>query len=516
MSATHWGKASIRDISAKVGSGATPKGGKEAYHQTGIPLIRSLNVRFEGFRHEGLAFLDSKQAGELGNVIVQPNDVLLNITGASIGRVTVAPDEMKGARVNQHVCIIRLVDGIEPSFLRWFLASPTQQAFIFAVESGVTRQALTKDMILNFEVPIPPRMEQCRLVSKLDELFSDVDAGVAALKRAQANLKRYRASVLKTAVEGKLTEEWRAAHPDVEPAASLLNRILAERRRIWEAEQLAKFAAAGKTPLKGWKEKYQEPRPPDTSGLPELPKGWCWTTIETLSQAIENAICAGPFGTIFKARDFRPSGVPIIFLRHVAEGRYLTHKPGFMDSEKWETLFKPYSVYGGELLVTKMGEPPGVAAIYPFGIGPAMVTPDVIKTSLDESAVLPAWLMHYLNSRVAKRIMFGAAYGTTRPRVTIPMFRQLVVPVPPREEQLVLIDSIESHLANAEKTDHLIRANVIRATRMRQSILKDAFEGRLVPQDPKDEPASVLLEHIKASLNGAVPSRPGRTAPKRK
>ena len=116
--------------------------------------------------------------------------------------------------------------------------------------------------------------EQRRIVAKIEELFSDLDAGVAALKRIKANLKRYRAAVLKAAVEGRLTEAWRAKHPNTEPATKLLERILAERRKKWEADQLAKFAAAEKTPPKGWREKYVEPLPPDTSGLPELPQGW--------------------------------------------------------------------------------------------------------------------------------------------------------------------------------------------------------------------------------------------------
>ncbi|MFO0889888.1 MAG: hypothetical protein U0790_12195 [Isosphaeraceae bacterium] len=111
-------------------------------------------------------------------------------------------------------------------------------------------------------VPFAPINEQRRIVAKIEELFSDLDAGVAALERVRANLKRYRASVLKAAVEGKLTEDWRAQHPDTEPAPVLLERILTERRRQWEKDQLAKFAQAGKQPPKGWREKYVEPGRP--------------------------------------------------------------------------------------------------------------------------------------------------------------------------------------------------------------------------------------------------------------
>jgi type I restriction enzyme S subunit len=150
------------------------------------------------------------------------------------------------------------------------------------VNHGATRDGINTTDLLAMPVAIPPRSAQRRIVEKIEELFSDLDAGVAALKRAKANLKRYRAAVLKAAVDGSLTAEWRAKHLVVEPAAKLLERILAERRRKWEADQLAKFKAAGKAPPKNWREKYAEPKPPDTTDRPELPKGWCWASVEQI------------------------------------------------------------------------------------------------------------------------------------------------------------------------------------------------------------------------------------------
>ena len=132
-------------------------------------------------------------------------------------------------------------------------------------------------------MPVAPLDEQRRIVAKIEELFSDLDAGVAALERAKANLKRYRAAVLKAAVEGKLTEQWRADHPNTEPASKLLARILTERRQKWESAQLAKFAAAGKEPPKNWREKYVEPTPPDTTELsPDCRTAGLGTSVEQL------------------------------------------------------------------------------------------------------------------------------------------------------------------------------------------------------------------------------------------
>ena len=111
----------------------------------------------------------------------------------------------------------------------------------------------------------------------MKNLFTKLDAGIESLKQVQTLLKKYRQSVLKSAVEGKLTSEWRKQHKDeLEPADKLLERILKERKEKWEAEQLANFKAKGKKPPKNWQNKYKEPTPPDTSNLPELPDGWMW------------------------------------------------------------------------------------------------------------------------------------------------------------------------------------------------------------------------------------------------
>ena len=165
-----WAPARIGELASKIGSGATPRGGVKAYKLSGTPLLRSLNVHFDGVRDEGIAYIDDEQAAKLENVQVETADVLLNITGASIGRVAIAPERYHGARVNQHVAIIRTVDGVEPSFLSRYLASPDAQSRILEENYGVTRQALTKGMIEDFPVCLPPLPEQRRIVAKLDRL----------------------------------------------------------------------------------------------------------------------------------------------------------------------------------------------------------------------------------------------------------------------------------------------------------------------------------------------------------
>lgn len=248
-----WPLEPLKSLATKIGSGATPAGGRESYFGEGIPFIRSMNIHFAGFESKGLVFLNDEQATQLASVTVKPADVLLNITGASIGRVTTAPPEMAGARVNQHVAIIRPTKELDAPFLAKYLASPAIQRMIDDVQVGATREALTKGMIEKFQIPLPPLAEQKRIVAKVDELMALCDrleaqqqereTRHAALARASlarfadaptpANLellfhKSYsippadlRKSILTLAVQGKLVPQ----DPSDEPADSSLPRL---------------------------------------------------------------------------------------------------------------------------------------------------------------------------------------------------------------------------------------------------------------------------------------------------
>ena len=206
-------------------------------------------------------------------------------------------------------------------------------------------------------VPLAPLNEQRRIVAAIEAQFTRLDAGVAALKRLQANLKRYKAAVLKAACEGRLVPQ----DPNDEPAGELLARILAERRTKWEAEQRAK----GKDPAKL---KYPEPAAPDTSDLPDLPdlpEGWVWATTEQLSATEKYAMAIGPFGSNLMVKDYRTDGVPLIFVKEIRSGMFDRSGLPHISPEKAEEL-RPHQVHPGDLVITKMGEPPGDVAIFPI------------------------------------------------------------------------------------------------------------------------------------------------------
>lgn len=427
---------------------------------------------------------------------VRSNDVLVSLTRPNLNAVAKVPEALDGAICSTGFDVLRAT-GVEPAWLFFTVRLKSFVDSMTELVQGALYPAVRRGDVRAFELPVPPLKEQQRIVAKIDALQGRTRRAREALAEVGTLLEEFRRSVLAAAFRGDLTADWRAAHPGVEPASELLARTRAERRCRWEEAQLAKYEAAGRKPPKNWRDRYTRLEPIDDSDLPQVPRDWCWTAIEELAAFESNAICAGPFGTIFKARDFRAEGVPIIFLRHVAPGKYLTSRPGFMDREKWEAVFQPYSVYGGELLVAKLGEPPGTAAIFPENGGVAMITPDVMKMIVNQDVASTRFLMHYLNSRVAQRFSSGAAYGATRQRMNLTIFRRMPIPLAPTDEQRQLASRVDRALAAIDSVGEFVATNRRELETLDHSILETAFRGELVPQDPNDEPASVLFERIR-------------------
>jgi len=345
------------------------------------------------------------------------------------------------------------------------------------------------------QIPLASVNQQKKIAEKLDELFSDLDAGVAALQRAKANLKRYRASVLKAAVEGKLTAQWREQNPPTETGAQLLARILKERRAKWEENQFKKFAEQGKTPPKNWQDKYREPIIPEISGLPDLPKGWVWMSIDHLAFPIDHSIKAGPFGSALKKEFYASSGYKIYGQEQVIRsdqsyGNYYIDEKKYLELESCAT--KP-----GDLLISLVGTI-GRTLILPDDAKLGIINPRLIKVTLDQGVIFPKFLQMYLTSPSVMAIFKLVSHGGTMEILNLHTIKSLAYPVAPINEQREIVSEISRRLSITDATEKNLDHALARAARLRQAILKRAFEGRLVPQDPNDEPASALLERIRA------------------
>lgn len=238
----------------------------------GIPFVRVCDVAEGRVAIGQLKRIDPAISERYKRTILRGGEVLLTIVG-TIGRTAVASESLKGANTARAVAVIPIAESIDPCYVELALRDSRVRVRLTQAAHEVARKTLNLEDVRATRIPLAPFDEQKRIVAKIDELFSDLDAGVAALERAKAKLKRYRAAVLKAAVEGRLTEQWRTEHPPKETAADLLKRILKQRRCKWEQEQLAAYEKAGKKPSANWQQKYKEPAGPDETNLPALPEG---------------------------------------------------------------------------------------------------------------------------------------------------------------------------------------------------------------------------------------------------
>jgi len=197
LSGCEW--VSINDCATKIGSGATPRGGQNSYYTSGIPFIRSQNVHFNAFSSVGLVYINEKQNEELRNTAVQFGDILLNITGASIGRVCVVPDEFCPANVNQHVCIIRIDNNFIPEFVAYYMTTTRFQAEILELQTGATRQALTKEQVQNFKLPLVDKPKQELILSEIKAKINSVRNLHKCLSHQRVTINAIPAAILRQA-----------------------------------------------------------------------------------------------------------------------------------------------------------------------------------------------------------------------------------------------------------------------------------------------------------------------------
>lgn len=421
------------------------------------------------------------------------------------GKLAVVPplqDHIAYGSTEFHV--LHAKDQVQPNWLACFLS---QSAFRRLARQNMTGSAgqlrVATTWLADALIPVAPAAEQTRIVTKLDELLSDLDAGVAELKAAQKKLAQYRQSVLKAAVEGALTAEWRAKSKPTETGAQLLERILTERRARWEGKQIAKFREQGKTPPKDWQKKYPEPVQPDITDLPELPEGWVWAGLgqllaELTSGSRDWAPYYGRGQSIFvMAQNVRPWRPDFSYKQYVDPP--IDHR----DRVRSE-------IQADDLLTTIVGANTGQVC----RVAEAIVSHFVCQSVALMRLVMPAmseFVNVVLNSEGHGQRQFREMnYGAGRPHLSFDQLESVLVPMPPMREQAQVVSVVADALDMYEQVDAELERLFKQSTAQRQNILRAAFAGQLVPQDPNDEPASALLASIRAERAAANRHAPGR------
>lgn len=439
---------------------------------------------------------------------VHTDDVVVSMTRPNLNAVAKVGPDLDGAVASTGFDVLRPL-GVVPGWIFYRVRTNEFIGDVCEDLQGVVYPAIRPHDVRRHGLPLPPLPEQHRIVEAIESYFTRLDDAVATLERVQRNLKRYRTSVLKAAVEGRLVsteaELARAEGRDYEPASVLLERILAERRRSWEEAELAKMAAKGKVPKNDrWKAKYVEPAAPDTTDLPELPEGWCWVTVDQ--------ILAGPLANGRSVKS-AATGFPVLRLTAFQDGSINLNeqKVGAWTAEEAEGFL----VREGDFLVSR-----GNGSIRLVGIGglvrllsdPVAYPDTMIRFRLSEG-VEPRLFAQIWNSRTVRNQVEWKAKTTAGIfKVNQTDLATCAVPLPPASEQVRVRTEIERLFGVGEEAADLSARSTSRCTRLRQSILKWAFEGRLVDQDSTDEPAFALLERNRAERASSGTEKPKRLA----
>jgi type I restriction enzyme S subunit len=403
---------------------------------------------------------------------VKSGDILFSTVRTYLRNIAIVSKTYHGQIASTGFCVIRPSNSINNKFVFYHAQTEGFLNPLTQLQRGTSYPAVRDSDVFDQVIPLPPLAEQKRIVAKIEELFTKLDAGVEGLKSVKAQLKRYRQAVLKFAFEGKLTEKWREENKDkLEPASVLLERIKEERKK-----NLGK--------------KYKGLPPVDTSDLPELPEGWTWTRVREIA-ALKN-------GINFNKGQKGDSGILTVDVLNMYS------KSIFVDMRELyrvnKSVKEDYLLKYGDILFVRSSvkrEGVGWASTFREYTEPVTFCGFIIRARLLSKELIPEYLTYFLRTDSARGIIVGKGSQVTITNISQESLGGVLLPIPPNGEQREIVWEIERRFSVADEVEKVVEQSLKQAERLRQSILKGAFEGKLVPQDPTDEPAEKLLERIK-------------------
>ncbi len=459
-----WREVRLGDV-ATVQNGAPFASGLFNKNQDGLPLIRIRDV--------GANSTDAFYSGEYEpDYLVEQGSILVGMDGDFRCRRWTGPVGL----LNQRVCRIRVTSGFVDEDFAFSFLQPYLSA-VEAVTSSITVKHLSSKTVADLRLVLPPLNEQKRIVAKIEALQLRSSAAKEALDAIPPLLEKFRQSILAAAFRGDLTKKWREAHPFTEPASKLLERIRAERRRRWEEANPRK--------------KYAEPEPVDTTALPDLPEGWCWAWLSDCGEVSRGKSKHRP------RNDERLFGdkYPFIQTGEVARsGGHISEATNY------------YSDFG--LAQSRLFPAGTVCITIAANIADSAVLdlpacfPDSVVGVIPDAGLLSSEFIEFY-IRTARDDLEAVAPATAQKNINLAVLSQVVVPVPPVLERLEIERIVNEAMGFLDGASDRQSTVATALASLNQSILAKAFRGELVPQDPNDEPASVLLKRIQAERQAA-------------
>ena len=435
-----------------------------------VPVLRANNIG-HGLNFNKLVYVPA--------VLVKPEqfikkgDIIIAMSSGSkhlVGKSAQANEDYPGG-YGAFCANLRVSEKINAKYVAYFYSSPKNLKLISAASSGSNINNLKREHILNAPIPIAPYEQQKLIVAKIEELFSHIDAGVIALNSSKKLLKQYRQSVLKSAVTGELTKQWREKNEDdLGGTNKLLEQILIQRRKTWEAQQLGQFEAKGKIP-KGnkWKDKYKEP---ETPTLNDVPNTWIPVTLDQITEYITS-------GSRGWAKFYSESGATFI------RAQNLKHDELRLDDVAFVTL--PNTAEGmrtrvklSDILITITGANVTKTGIVNLDIDEGYVSQHVALCRM----VLPKcaeYIYQYLISKEGgRKHLEAAAYGAGKPGLNLENIKTLNIPLPSLVEQVEIKRVVQERLDKIEHLQGEIDRQLTQSVKQKQSILASAFSGKLI------------------------------------
>ncbi|MFH0282380.1 restriction endonuclease subunit S [Vibrio alginolyticus] len=490
-----WCSTPLESLLISFEAGTRPKGGVSGY-ESGVPSLGGEHLSSDGgFKFDKIKFVPEEFAESMTRGRIEPGDILVVKDGATTGKTSFVSRSFpyEKAVINEHLFRCKVSDNILPEFIFYFLWSSQGQQEILKDFRGAAQGGISKDFVNKVLVPFAPLSTQRLIVTKIEELFSSIDAGVEGLKQAKAKLQHYRQSVLKDAVTGKLTEQWRAQNADkLEPAEQLLERILDERRANWEAEQLKAFEEKGKTPKNDkWKDKYKAPKSFNQKEQPlVVPSAWEWCYFESLG------VVSGGLTKNSKRKSFEKK-LPYLRVANVYANELRLEdiqEIGVTDTELDRVLLEDKDL----LIVEGNGSPDqiGRLAVWDDSISPCVHQNHLIKVRLIDKELcdfVVYWLMSLPGREQIKSVASSTSGLYT---LSISKISGLPIPLPSINEAIEISKLVTDKLEAAQRTEDELTKKIKHSEQLKSSILSKAFSGQLVENHATEETAEQLLEKI--------------------
>jgi type I restriction enzyme S subunit len=392
---------------------------------------------------------------------LEPGDILIQRSNAPelVGTSRLYRGDRNYAIFPDLMIRVRLNEGADPRFIELVLQSEPLRQYFKSRAKGMSGSMPKIDQETISEAPIPlfDIDDQRRIVAEIEKQFTRLEAGVAALRRVQANLKRYRAAVLKAACEGRLvpteSELARAEGRPFESGQQHLARILIERRQNWQGRG-----------------KYKEPICPSESGYEpdEPPEGWTWATVSEVSAVIVDC----PHSTA----KFVSEGHPCLDTTCMKPGRVVREKLRYVAKATFDERVERLVPETNDIVFAREGTV-GTAVAIPADLRPCLG--QRVMLMRPDACILPAYFQHCLNSETVRRQYLPKIVGSTAPHINVAEVKMLAIPLPPLAEQTRIVAEVERRLSVVEELEAVVTTNLQRATRLRQSILQKAFNGEL-------------------------------------